>query len=115
MIKMQKIDAYVYPVEENHPRIAAIKINEEIVGYLAENRDWNKDEKPVSVVTADGKHIGDFCCNDHAVIYIARKVTGIDFDEVHISRNRESRLINDPFDLLIALAMLAGQKGKRPH
>ncbi|HDT0657904.1 TPA: hypothetical protein QIB60_000505 [Enterobacter cloacae subsp. dissolvens] len=115
MINMQKIDVYVYPVEKSHPHIDAIEINEEVVGYLAENRDWNKDKKPVSVVTADGKHIGDFCCNDHAVVHIATKVTGIDFDEVHVSRNREKRFINDPFDLLIALAMLADQKGKRPH
>lgn len=116
MINMrQEVDVYVYPVENNSPRIDAIEINEEVVGYLAENRDWNKDKKPVSVVTPDGKHIGDFCCNDHAVFHIATKVTGVDFDEVHFSPNREKRFINDPFDLLIALAMLAGQKGKRPH
>lgn len=115
MTNIQKIDVYVYPVEQNHPRIDAVKINEEVVGYLAENRDWNKDKKPVSVVTADGKHIGDFCCNDHAVVHIATTVTGVVFDEVHVSRNREQRFINDPFDLLIALAMLADQKGKRPH
>lgn len=115
MTNMQNIDVYVYPVEKNHPHIHAIEINEEVVGYLVENRDWNKDIKPVSVVNVEGKHIGDFCCNDHAVVHIATKVTGIEFDEVHVSRNREKRFINDPFDLLIALAMLADQKGKRPH
>ncbi|WP_336240470.1 hypothetical protein [Citrobacter werkmanii] len=117
MFNRKEIRVHVKSLSQTLPCVDVIELNGEVVGYLSENRDWNKEEKPVSVVSTDGVHLGDFCCIAHATTHIVQEKTGIVFDDVEIMKNAESRMTKVKGDFLDALffALLSDLKGKRPH
>lgn len=117
MNQTHAVAVQIISMSTTFPFVDAVKLNGEVVGYISENRDWNKEIKPVSLVSVEGAQLGDFCCIAHAATYITEKKTGISFDEIEIVRNAEIRNVDFPSDLLDAFALFAAglAKGKRPH
>lgn len=117
MITRNEVAVFTKLVENNSPFVYEVELNDEVIGYTSENRDWNKDNKPISLVTVDGQHVADFCCIAHAVTYLVEKKTGISFDEIEMMNNSERRSLKVASGFLDALlyALEAEMKGKRPH
>ncbi|MFW0766722.1 hypothetical protein ACN0IV_12865 [Trabulsiella odontotermitis] len=116
MIKVKEVVVKVPEIEETTPFVCAVDINGDVIGYVAENRDWNKGEKPISLVGTNGSNLGDFCCITHAVIHLTKQFTGADYAEVIETRhNSEQRFTEFPPELLMAMLAMASLKGKRPH
>lgn len=119
MSNRNETHVHVFQLSTAFPFVDVVELNNEVIGYISENRDWNKKEKPVSLISPDGTHIRDFCCVTHAASHVAQKVTGIEFDEVEILKNIETRVFkveksSDFFDALM-FAFASEFKGKRPH
>ena len=108
---------YANVISEESPIVHQIDLNGETIGYTSENRDWNKSDKPVSVVSVDGIHLKDFCCIPHATAYLAEKKTGLFFGEIEVMTEVETRPIEVSSDFIDALlfAFEMNMKEKRPH
>lgn len=121
MLNRSETHVHVFQLSAVYPFVDVIELNNGVIGYVSENRDWNKKEKPVSLISPDGVHLGDFCCVAHAASHITQKNTGLNFDEVEVMRNVETHVFEVPAgktsDLLDALmfAITQNMKGKRPH
>lgn len=119
MSNYDEVSVYVFQLSDEFPVVYKVQLNDEVIGYISDNRDWNKKEKPVSLLSSDGIHICDFCCIGHAASHITHKKTGIEFYDVDVMTNVETRVFKvDPSsDWLDALmyALSTEMAGKRPH
>ncbi|ENA9695600.1 hypothetical protein ABG299_001092 [Salmonella enterica subsp. enterica] len=106
---MQDVYVHISDIESASPFIMRVEIDGKHVGFICENRDQNKDKKPVSVVSLDGANLGDFCCVKHAGRYLAMKEYGDDSLYLDADDPRAA------FGILGLLAMLESMKGKRLH
>ncbi|EHX7681677.1 hypothetical protein K1225_003961 [Salmonella enterica] len=61
-MEIKAINVRLSTINTTYPAVAEIYINDELVGYICENREDNRDEEPQSIILSDGKHFGDFCC-----------------------------------------------------
>ncbi|EKS4617615.1 hypothetical protein QB788_003464 [Salmonella enterica] len=106
---MQEVNVHISGLESTSPFIMRVEIDGKHVGFICENRDHNKNEKPVSVVSLDGTNLGDFCCVKHAGKFLAMKEYGDDSLYLDADDPRAA------FGILGLLAMLESMKGKRLH
>ncbi|HAT7488642.1 TPA: hypothetical protein QCH64_002735 [Enterobacter asburiae] len=114
MIQIQHTHVYIKSMSTVHPRVEAIELNGKVIGYTSENRDWNKSEKPISLISPEGQCIGDFCCISHAATHIASKELGVTFDETEVLK--DGMPFGSDFLDALAFALATGAlKGKRPH
>ncbi|ENK0707496.1 hypothetical protein AB2Z00_002153 [Salmonella enterica] len=75
-MEIKAINVRLSTINTTYPAVAEIYINDELVGYICENREDNRDEEPQSIILSDGKHFGDFCCVEHAVKAVTRHHCG---------------------------------------
>lgn len=121
MLNRNETHVHVFQLSTEFPFVDVIELNNDVIGYVSENRDWNKKEKPVSLISPQGIHLGDFCCVAHAASHITQKNTGLAFDEVEVMRNIETRVFEVPagktpsFIDALMFAIVQDMKGKRPH
>lgn len=118
MFNTQHAHVYINSMSTNHPRVESIQLNGKVIGYTSENRDWNKSEKPISLISAEGQSLGDFCCISHAATHIASKELGVTFDQTEVITDGTPFLEEGGLDFLDALAFALATgalKGKRPH
>ncbi|EOY8363297.1 hypothetical protein AIT68_004897 [Salmonella enterica subsp. salamae] len=76
-MEIKTINVRLGTINTTYPAVAEIYINDELVGYICENREDNRDEEPQSIILSDGKHFGDFCCVEHAVKAVTRYYCGL--------------------------------------
>lgn len=119
MSNHNEMRVHLFHLSVAFPFVDVVELNNEVIGYISENRDWNKKEKPVSLVSPEGVHLGDFCCIGHAAAHITEKKTGVSFDEVEVLKSTGTRVfkVEQSSDLLDALMFVLASKlkGKRPH
>ncbi|EBG6922944.1 hypothetical protein FJB87_02490 [Salmonella enterica subsp. enterica] len=102
-MEIKTINVRLSTINITYPTVAEIYINDELVGYICENREDNRDKEPQSIILHDGKHFGDFCSVEHAVQAIARHHCGDQDLYIHAGADLKT-------DLLAALILaLAGQ------
>lgn len=102
-MEIKTINVRLSTINTTYPAVAEIYINAELVGYICENREDNRDKEPQSIILHDGKHFGDFCCVEHAVKAIARHHCGD--EDLYLRAGADLKT-----DLLAALILaLAGQ------
>ncbi|ECC9412972.1 hypothetical protein KG487_002036 [Salmonella enterica subsp. enterica serovar 4,5,12:b:-] len=77
-MKIKTINVRLNTINTTYPAVAEIYTNEELAGYICENREDNRDKEPESIILPDGKHFGDFCCVEHAVKAVVRHHCGDD-------------------------------------
>ncbi|EIX6431233.1 hypothetical protein MKU92_000050 [Salmonella enterica] len=106
---MQEVNVHISGLESTSPFIMRVEIDGKHVGFICENRDHNKDEKPVSVVSLDGTNLGDFTCIKHASKFLAIKEYGD--DSIYVDSDDPRAVLG----LLGLLAIIDSMEGKRPH
>lgn len=109
---MKNITVELKAINTIFPSVAAVNIDGVPAGYICENKEVNREEKPQSIVLLNGEILGDYCCTEHAAKALAKHHCGD--DGIYVS----SRDIGNmgPLGILLAAAILAeGEMEKRPH
>lgn len=121
MNQIKTTSVFVNSITTAPPFVSEVVCNDSVIGYISANRDWNKDQKTVSVISPEGKHVGDFCCIQHAAIYLVKEKNG-ESGFVEVMKNTEIFSFGISSDFLDALlyafavdAAAGAMKGKRPH
>jgi hypothetical protein len=129
----------LYTMSNTHLTVNLIELDGECIGFVCENRDWNKDEKSVPLVSRKGVSIGDFHCEECAIIFMAEtavkkyrsnkiqqvmhKITSMadgtanniaSKKQKQTMRNVETHHVN-PFDLILLLALREVLAEKSPR
>ena len=110
---MKNITVTLNTISSIFPSVATLTIDDEVVGFICENQQENRDKKPQSIVLNNGETLGDFCCTEHAVKAAAKHHCGE--DGIYVS---EKDMFADmgPLGVLLAAMLLAKkEKEKGPH
>lgn len=107
---MERITVELKTINSIFPSVAEVTINNEMVGYICENKEENRDTKSQSIVLLNGTLLGDYCCVEHAVKALTKHHCGD--DGIYVSSKDTSGL--GALGILLIASLLA-EKEKSPH
>lgn len=109
---MEHIIVELKTINTVFPKVAQVVINGEMVGYICENKEENRETKTQSIVLTNGKLLGDYCCVKHAVKALTRHHLG--GDGIYVSPDDMFANMG-PLGILLAAALLSEGEEKSPH
>lgn len=107
---MRSISVELKTINTVFPTVAAVTIDKEPAGYICENKEENRENKPHSIVLLNGETLGDYCCTEHAAKALAKHHCGD--DGVYVSSKEAGDL--GPLGVLLMAALIATHE-KSPH
>lgn len=107
---MRSISVELKTINTVFPSVAAVTIDKVPAGYICENKEANRENKPQSIVLLNGETLGDYCCIEHAAKALARHQCGD--DGVYVSSKEAGSL--GPLGVLLMAALIATHE-KSPH
>ena len=110
---MKHIRVELNVINDIRPGVAEISIENELIGYICQNTNENRETLPQSIILPNGENFGDFCCVEHAVKAITKHHCGD--DGVYISENDPRFKLGLLGMLLRAFAENESSKEKSPH
>ncbi|MGK0735919.1 hypothetical protein ACSFCX_10270 [Yokenella regensburgei] len=114
---MKSITIELKTINTVFPTVATVSIDNVVAGFICENKESNREEKPQSIVLLNGETLGDYCCTEHAAKALAKHHCGN--DGIYVS-DRDAGNMGPLGILLIAALMAAKEKAeeeeeKSPH
>lgn len=107
---MKSISVELKTINTVFPSVATVSINNEAAGYICENKETNRENKPQSIVLLNGETLGDYCCIEHAAKALAKHHCGD--DGVYVSAKDTGSI--GPLGILLMAALMASHE-KSPH
>lgn len=107
---MEQIIVELKTINTTFPSVAEVIINNEMVGYICENKEESRVMKKQSIVLLDGTLLGDYCCVEHAVKALTKHHCGN--DGIYVSSKDTAGL--GALGILLIASLLAS-KEKSPH
>jgi hypothetical protein len=107
---MKSITVELKTINTIFPAVAAVNINAVHAGYICENKEGNRENKPQSIVLLNGDTLGDYCCIEHAAKALAKHHCGD--DGVYVSSKDAGDL--GPLGILLMAALMLSHE-KSPH
>lgn len=107
---MESIIVQLKTINTVFPSVSEAIINDEMVGYICENKEENRETQKQSIVLLDGTLLGDYCCTEHAVKALTKHHCGD--DGIYVSSKDAGGL--GVLGILLVAALLAKNE-KSPH
>lgn len=107
---MKTITVELKKINETFPSVATVNIDGILAGYICENKEENREQKPQSIVLLNGEAIGDYCCIEHAVKALAKLHCGD--NGIYVSSKEVENM--GPLGILLVAALFAAHE-KSPH